>query len=121
MKTILLVENHPNLGALYQEELSEAGYHTLHARSGDEAGQHMTGHQLDLVVIEPSAPGMDVMKGLLDNSPDLPIIINTADDCLTESFHGLHSAAFVPKSSDLSELLSEIQQVLDKSKDKRID
>ena len=45
----------------------------------------MAGHHLDLVVIEPSTPGMDVMKGLLDNSPDLPIIINTADECLDKS------------------------------------
>lgn len=121
MKTILLVEDHPNLGALYQEELSEAGYHTLRAASGDEAGQHMKGHHLDLVVIEPSAPGMDVMKGLLESSPDLPIIINTAADRPREIFDGLHSAAFVPKSGDLSELLLQIQQVLDKPKTRRFD
>lgn len=121
MKTILLVEDHPNLGALYQEELSEAGYHTLHARSGDEAGQHMAGHHLDLVVIEPSAPSMDVMQRMLADWPELPVIINSGDGHPPDTFCGWDSAAFVSKSSDLSELLSQIQQVLDSPKTKRID
>ena len=116
MKTILLVENHANLSALYQEELSDAGYHTLHARSGDEAGQHMKGHHLDLVVIEPDAPGMDVMGKLLADCPDLPVIINSGHNCSPHGFHGWSPAAFVSKSSDLSELMLRIQQILDSTR-----
>ena len=121
MKTILLVEDHVGLGALYQEELSEAGYHTLRAGSGAEASLQMAGQHFDLVVLEPNAPGMDVMRGLLANAPGLPIIINSGTGGSSIGFHGWNGAAFVAKSSDLSELLLRIQQLLDSPYAKRND
>lgn len=110
MKTILVVEDHPNLGVLYQEELSEAGYRTLCACNGHEASQQMAHHHLDLVVLELDLPGMDRFDQMLVESPKLPIIINSGYS--TDSFRPWPAAAFVSKSGDLSELKLQIQQVL---------
>ncbi len=116
MKTILVVEDDPHLGALYQEELSEAGYHTLRAVSGREAIAQMMAHHLDLVVLDINLPGMDgieVMEQMLEEQPHLPVIINSGYDSYQTSFRTWSAAAFVVKSGDLSELKTQIQRVLD--------
>ncbi len=116
MKTILLVEDNVNLGALYKEELSEAGYHMLRAGNGSGALKQMAQHHLDLMVIELNLPGdppgMDVMEQMLAAQPGLPIIINSGYDSYKDNFRSWSASAFVSKSSDLSELKSQIRQVL---------
>jgi DNA-binding response OmpR family regulator len=64
MKTILLVENDPNLGALYQEELGEAGYHTLRATSRRGVIEQIMEHRLDLMVLDISMPDMNGIEGM---------------------------------------------------------
>ena len=116
MKTILLVEDNLDLSALYQEELGEAGYHTLRAASGREAIEQMMEHRLDLVVLDINLPGMDgieVMERMLAEQPHLPVIINSGYDSYKDSFRTWSAAAYVVKSGDLSELKSQIQRVLD--------
>ena len=116
MKTILLVEDDLNLGALYEEELSEAGYHMLRAGNGSDALKQMAQHHLDLMVLElnlpGNPPGMDVMEQMLAAQPGLMVIINSGYDSYKDSFRSWSASAFVSKSSDLSELKSQIRQVL---------
>jgi len=111
MKTILLLENDPNLGALYHEELSDEGYHLLRAGDGREALQHMAEHHLDLVVLELNLPHMDGMEQMLAGRPGLPIIINSGYSG-GETHFCPWASAFVSKSSNLDELKRCIQQVL---------
>lgn len=115
MKTILLVEDSLHLCALYQEELGEIGYHTLSAGSGREALEQMTRHHLDLVVLDINMPGMDgieVLEHMIEAWPHLPVIINTGFDSYKHSFRFWSVAAFVLKSSDLTELKFQVQRVL---------
>ena len=115
MKPILLVEDNPNLGALYQEELSDAGYHTLRATSGSEAIEQMMKHRFDLVVLEINLSGMDgieVLETMLDAQPHLPVIINSGHDGYKTSFLMEKAAAFVLKSGDLTELKAQVERVI---------
>lgn len=115
MKTILLVEDSPHLGDLYQEELGEAGYHTLRAGSGGEALSQVAKHRLDLVVLDINRPDMDgieVMERMLAAQPGLPVIINSGYASYKDSFRSWSAEAFVCKSSDLTELKSQIHRVL---------
>ena len=112
MKTILLLEDDPNLGALYQEELSDEGHRLLRARDGREALEKLAAHSPDLIVLELNLPGMEDVERTLAAQPGLPVIINSGYSCEGESFH-LWASAFVLKSSNLSELKLRIQQVLD--------
>jgi CheY-like chemotaxis protein len=116
MKTILLVEDSPNLGDLYQEELGEAGYHTLRACNGQEALQQMMQHRPDLVVLDINMPcmdGLEVMERMLAAQPGVPIIINSGYAGYQDNFRCWSAEAFVSKSSDLTELKSQIHRVLD--------
>ena len=111
MKTILLVENHPHLAALYGEELREAGYYTLHASCGHEAAIQIALHRLDLMVLEPLVPSVDEVERALARWPELPIVINSSpDSCPIHC--AWQNAAFVPKSGDLNPLKLNIEQVL---------
>lgn len=115
MKSILLVEDDPNLGNLYDEELSDEGYHVLRAGNGRE-GVEMSGQMRpDIVVTDINMPGMDgleMIERMLAAQPGLPVIINSAYDSYKDSFRSWSAEAFVSKSSDLSELKLRIQQVL---------
>lgn len=110
MKTILLVDDDSNLSALYHEELSEAGYHMLRAVNGSDALKQIAEHHLDLVVLELDLPGMDDVEQMLAAQPRLPVIINSSYGSDKDNFRSW-SAAYVLKSSDLSELKLRIQQV----------
>ena len=112
MKTILLLEDDLNLGALYHEELSDEGYHLLRARDGREALEKLAAHRPDLIVLELNLPGMEDVERTLAAWPGLPIIINSGYSCEGESCHNWASA-LVLKSSNLSELKLRIQQVLE--------
>jgi CheY-like chemotaxis protein len=116
MKTILLVEDNPNLGDLYQEELGEIGYHTLRASNGREALEQMAQHRPDLVIFDINMPGTDgfeVMEQMLAVQPGVPIIINSGYAGHQDSFRSWMAEAFVSKCSDLTELKSQIHRVLD--------
>ncbi len=76
MKTIFLVEDNPNLGALYQEELDEIGYHTLRALNGREALEQMIEHHPDLVVLDlnlSDMDGLEVLERMTEAQPHLPL------------------------------------------------
>lgn len=111
MKTILLVEDDPNLGNLYDEELSDEGYHVLRAYDGREGVEMARQMRPDVVVIDINMPGMDGLEALermLEEKPCLSVIINSAYASYKDSFRSWSTSAFVSKSSDLTELKSQI-------------
>lgn len=112
MKTILMVEDNLNLGTLYHEELSEAGYHMLRAGNGTDALKQMAEYHLDLVVLDLNLPGMELMEQILATQPKLPVIVNSGCDSDKDCVRSWSAAAFVSKSSDLDELKLQIHQVL---------
>jgi len=115
MKTILLVEDDPNLGALYEEELSDEGYRVLRAGNGREGVEMASHDRPDIVVLDinmPGLDGLDALERMLEEQPHLPVVINTAYDSYKDSFRSWSAAVFVSKSSDLSELKLQIRQVL---------
>ena len=112
MKTILMVEDNLNLGMLYHEELSEAGYHMLRAANGSDALKQMAEHHLDLVVLDLDLPNMELMEQMLARQSELPVIVNSGGEQDKECVRNWSAAAFVSKSSDLDELKLRIHQVL---------
>ncbi len=114
MKTILLVEDDRQCGLLYEEELSESGYRVLRAMDGPQALQLMQ-QKPDLVVLDINLPGMnglEVMGKLLAEDPRLPVILNSAYGAYQDDFLSWAANAYVIKSSDLSELKSQISEAL---------
>ncbi len=115
MKTILVVEDDPNQGLLYEQELNDEGYRVLRAKNGREALNMVKEHRLDCVVLDINMPvmdGLDALGRILELQPKLPVIINTAFPAYQESFMSWTADAYVVKSSDLTGLKTHIKEAL---------
>ncbi|MCS6862173.1 MAG: response regulator [Abditibacteriales bacterium] len=120
MKTILLVEDDPNQGLLYEQELTDDGYRVLRAMNGRDALNILKEQRPDCVVMDINMPvmdGLDALGKILGIYPKLPIIINTAFTAYKDSFMSWAADAYVVKSSDLTELKERIAEVLSKPRE----
>lgn len=113
--TILIVEDDNNQRALYEEELSEEGYHVLTASDGREALRVVEKQKPDLVVLDVNMPvmdGLDTLSQMLEFNSKMPVIINTAYASYKDSFTSWSADAYIVKSSDLSELKQTVRRLL---------
>jgi len=116
MALILIVEDDANQCMLYEEGLRAEGYEIVTARDGREALEAVGRVKPDLVVMDISMPGMDgieAMSRMLSKDHKLPIILNTAYATYKDNFRAWSADAYVVKSSDLTELKTTIQRVLE--------
>ena len=120
--TILLVEDNALQRQLYREELEREGYRVEIALDGDNALAKVDKCQPDLVVLDvmlPNRDGIETMKQLLGDYPDLPIILNSAYAHYKSNFISWGAQAYLIKSSDTSELLTEVNRVMAQSRAQR--
>ena len=114
-KTILVVDDNNNQRALYQEELTDAGYQVLTAADGREALATAHDQRPDLVILDINMPvmdGLDTLSQLLEYDRRIKVIINTAYASYQDSFTTWSADAYVVKSSDLSELRETVDRLL---------
>jgi len=115
MKRILVVDDDEAVRQLYAEELAEAGYAVALAASGPEALEAVRAGRPDLVTIDLKMPGMDgieLLSRVRELHRDLPIVISTAYGDLRRDFGTWGSDAYLTKKSDLTELKTQIRQLL---------
>ncbi len=116
MALILLVEDNVNQCLLYEESLQSEGHKVVTAHDGREALQMLDSSRPDLVVMDISMPGMDgieAMSRMLARDHKLPIILNTAYATYKDNFRAWSADAYVVKSSDVTELKTTINRVLE--------
>ncbi len=115
MKTVLVVEDDPRQGLLYEQELNDEGYQVLRAANGREGLNTVKTQQPDCLVMDINMPimdGLDALGKILAVRPALPIIINSAFSSYKDSFMSWAADAYVVKSSDLSELKLRIKEAI---------
>lgn len=115
MKRILVVDDEENIRLLYQEELKDAGYEVVTAKSGEEALIMVNEKKPDLITLDikmANMNGIDFLRQLRNTHRDLPVIICTAYDDYRQDFQLWASDAFVAKSSDITELKARISELL---------
>ena len=117
-KKLLIVDDEPNLRTLYQAEFTQAGYEVVLAESGREAIEKVGEDKPDLVIMDIRMPGMDGIESMgkiLSRDNQLPVIINSAYSHYKENFMSWSADAYVVKSSDLSELIEKVVELLGSS------
>ena len=113
---ILVVDDEKNILKLYKAELEDDGYQVVSANSGKEAIELFRSENPDLVTLDIMMPDMDgiqVLRQLKQEKPQVPVIMLTAYD-YRDDFSVWVSDAYVVKSSDLVTLKSTIKQILEK-------
>ncbi len=116
MTRILVVEDDKNHQELYRQELIDEGYEVDVACDGKEAVDKAEQIRPDLIVLDISMPGMDgieAMWKILGGDNKIPIVLNTAYSSYKDNFMTWSADAYVIKSSDLTQLKTTIQQVLE--------
>lgn len=116
MEKILWMDDDPSLLYLYQEEFADEGYEVVPARNGREALAAFEKEAPRLVVMDllmPMIDGIEALIVILSKNRQTPVILNTAYLHYREKFLNWGVAAYVIKSSDLTELKKKIREALD--------
>lgn len=113
---ILVVDDEKNILKLYKAELEDEGYIVVTANSGKEAIDVFRQENPDLVTLDimmPDIDGIQVLRQLKQENPQIPVIMLTAYD-YRDDFSVWVSDAYVVKSSDLANLKATIKQIIEK-------
>ena len=117
MARLLVVDDERDIRHLYAAELEDEGYQVETAGTGGEAAELLQQKPFDLVLLDiqmRNESGLQILQKIVQERTDLPVILCTAFSCYKEDFSSWLADAYVVKSSDLSELKTEIRRVLAK-------
>jgi DNA-binding response OmpR family regulator len=115
MPKILLVDDDKNTLLLCRMELTDEGYEVTTAMNGREALEKFRSDRPDLVVLDirmPEMDGLEVLACMLSIDRYVPMILLSAYSSYRDNFLSWSADAFIPKSSDLSELKCAIRESL---------
>lgn len=115
MAKVLIVEDEEAQRMLYETEISEMGHQVVLARDGAEAVEVARKQKPDVVILDlmmPKMHGLEALKKVLGNSPNMPVIIHTAYTHYKDDFMSWAAEEYIIKSADLSELKNAIRRVL---------
>lgn len=113
MKQLLIIEDEVKIARFLQLELQHEGYNVTLSHDGREGlNMALEGH-FDLVILDvmlPSLNGMEVLRRIRQVS-DLPVIMLTAKDDITDKVMGLDLGAqdYITKPFAIEELLARIR------------
>ncbi len=116
MSKILIVEDEEKIARFIELELCHEDYETEKAGDGVEALEILEKESFDLVILDimlPSLSGIEVLRRLRRDS-DVPVILLTARDSVTDKVMGLDMGAndYITKPFAIEELLARIRVLL---------
>jgi DNA-binding response OmpR family regulator len=115
MARVLIVEDEEPQRIIYETEISDMGHQVILARDGAEAIDVARKQRPDVVILDlmiPKTHGLEALKKILGNDPNVPVIIHTAYNHYKDDFMSWAAEEYIVKSSDLTELKSAIKRVL---------
>ena len=117
IKTILAVDDEPNMRRLLEISLRQAGYKPLLANDGKAALEIIQAHHVDLVVSDFHMPGMnglELLKAIRQQSDTLPFIMVTAQGEIKTAVEAMKLGAsdYILRPFDLETLEIAIAKVL---------
>jgi PAS domain S-box-containing protein len=117
-KTVLVVEDEPDIVALLRYQLEAHGYRVITAMMGDEALSKANAEHPDMITLDillPDRDGFDVLRELKDDSrtADIPVLIlSIVQD--KESGFRLGAVDYLTKPIDEHQLIDSVQTILDR-------
>jgi two-component system response regulator MprA len=114
---VLIVEDEPALAAALREALAGIGHAVDVAEDGEQAQELFAAYPYDLALLDVSLPrqsGLDVCRHARQRGLDLPILMLTARDTLSDKVAGLDAGAddYMVKPFELDELLARVRALL---------
>lgn len=118
MKSILLIEDEPNVAAFIRKGLQEEGYRVLVAYDGETGLEILSLKQVDLIVLDiilPGINGIEVCRKIRHGTfKEIPVLMLTALGTTDQIVTGLDSGAddYLVKPFKVKELLARIKALL---------
>ncbi|HEX7606962.1 MAG TPA: response regulator transcription factor [Usitatibacter sp.] len=114
---LLLVEDDSMIGEAARQGLRNEGHTVDWVRDGREAEASVASAAYDLVLLDlglPRRDGLAVLKGWRTRGENVPVLIITARDSVTDRIAGLDAGAddYLVKPFDLDELSARVRAVL---------
>ena len=114
---ILIVEDEGQVARLIELELSYEGYQVEIAKNGKEALDKVEKFKPDLIVLDwmlPEIDGLEVTRRIRSDGNDVPVIVLTGKDGLSDKVISLDSGAddYMTKPFATEELLARIRAVI---------
>jgi two-component system response regulator QseB len=114
---LLLVEDDSMIGAAAQQGLRSEGHTVDWVRDGREAELAVGNGVYDLVLLDlglPRKDGLAILRGLRAKGENVPVLIVTARDAVSDRIAGLDAGAddYLVKPFDLDELSARVRAVL---------
>lgn len=114
---ILLVEDEAELLAVVKKGLTEAGYSVDTASDGEEGLYMATEYPVDAVILDvmlPKLDGISLLSRLRREGVNIPVIMLTAKDTLSDKIEGLDVGAddYLTKPFEFDELLARLRSLL---------
>jgi DNA-binding response OmpR family regulator len=116
MAKVLIVDDEPHLRLLYETELRRAGFDTMTASNAAQGLEFVDTMQPDLVILDIRMAGMDGIEALqriLERNNSIPVVLNTAFSSYRDNYLTWAADAYVTKSSDVTELVSTVKNLLE--------
>ena len=117
-KTILIIDDEPEIRNLMEEILSEEGYKTLSAESAKRAEHIITNHQVDLVYLDiwmPGTDGVDLLKKWTKTDKlKAPIVMISGHATIKTAVETTRLGAFdfIEKPLSIEKLLTSAEKAL---------
>jgi two-component system KDP operon response regulator KdpE len=118
-RTILVVDDDPQIRRVLQATLSSSGYDVIEAKNGQEAVEMVIREPPALILMDVNMPGMSGLEACrkIRMSFRIPIIMVTVRNSEQDKIHALDSGAddYVVKPFTIGELLARIRAALRRS------
>jgi DNA-binding NtrC family response regulator len=119
--SILIVDDEKEILESLEELLKSEGYQTAVASTGEEGLKKRAQDPFDLVLLDISLPdldGIDVLRSIKKDSPEIPVVMITAYDSSRLAFQASKEGAesYITKPWDNDKLLLEVSNLLDRSR-----
>lgn len=113
--TVLLVDDEKDFTATLAERLETRGLQVDISSNGPDAIEKVRDRTYDALVLDLAMPGMDgleTMKRLLADNPDLQVILLTGRATVQKGVEAMSSGAmqFLEKPADINLLLEQIEK-----------
>lgn len=120
MPQILIVDDDPKLLKMVRRTLIYEGYQVETAGDGRDALAKIEAQQPDLLILDwmmPEVDGLEVLQRLRNGQADIPVLMLTARDAVSDRVTGLDSGAddYLIKPFAPSELLARVRALLRRS------
>lgn len=114
---LLLAEDDPMIGASIKQGLHLAGFAVDWCRDGRAAELALAAAQYSLLVLDlglPKQDGLTLLRDLRQGKSDIPVLIVTARDAVSDRVAGLNLGAddYLVKPFDLDELIARVHALL---------